>query len=128
VVIDSDKPGADDALHAELAALAEQVILLPNLCAIEGALVKGVPGQALREAAEVLGEVYGLIITPDGPSDQQLGEAIAKAIKKPSLHQQYIEALPEGIVPPLAAQILDTLTAAPNNTVITRLPSPQEPT
>ncbi|MEO3875928.1 hypothetical protein ABGB18_44745 [Nonomuraea sp. B12E4] len=127
VVIDSDKPGEDADLHAELVALAEQVIVLPERTAIERALVAGVPTGALREAAEALRDVYGLSIDLEGTPDVDLGKAIAKQIKKPNLHQQFIEALPDGVMPPLVEQLLDTLSAPPTTEVLIELPAPEDP-
>jgi putative ATP-dependent endonuclease of OLD family len=128
VVLDNDKPGTDSDLRAELAGLAEQVIVLPMRTAIERALVAGVPASALRQAAQALRDVYGLKIDIDGLADDELGKAIAKEIKKPNLHQQFLEALPEGVTPPLVEQILDTLSAPPLSNVLVELPAPQAPT
>jgi hypothetical protein len=125
VVIDNDKPGTDAGLLAELVGLAEQVIRLPDRTAVERALVRGVPVSAQRSALSVINELYGLGLNIDDIPDTDLEETVVKQLKqKNGLHQPFVAALPDGIIPPLAAAVLDTLTRAVDPQMLTELPNP----
>jgi hypothetical protein len=111
VLIDSDKPGGDADLLARLGVLAEQVIRLPERTAVERALARGLPAEAQRSALSVINELYGLGLAVDGIADSDLEATIVKQLKKKNgLHQPFVAALPEGTIPPLAAEVLDALT------------------
>jgi hypothetical protein len=122
VVIDNDKPGGDTALLAELDGLAEQVIQLPERTAVERALARGLPPDAQRTALGAINDLYGLRLDVDEIKDADLEEIIVKQLKqKNGLHQPFVAALPDGAVPPLAAEVLDTLTRPPGRPALTEL-------
>ena len=124
VVLDNDKPGGDAALIAELTALADHVIRLPERSSVEQALVIGVDASRLRTAFERLVTEHGLVgITVSSIADADLEKAIVKALKtKGGLHQAFVEALPPGKMPPLAKKVLDTLANPPATTGLVELP------
>jgi hypothetical protein len=125
VVIDNDKPGSDTGLLADLNGLAEQVIRLPERTAVERALVRGLPGDAQRTALSAINDVYGLGLDVDQVPDAELEENIVKQLKqKNGLHQPFVAALPDGSVPPLAAEVLDTLTRPAGQQMLTELHFP----
>jgi putative ATP-dependent endonuclease of OLD family len=125
VVIDNDKPGSDTMLLAELDGLAEQVIRLPERTAVERALARGLPADAQRAALSAVNDLYGLGLDVGDIPDPGLEEIIVKQLKqKNGLHQPFVAALPDGIVPPLAAKVLDTLTQPPGPQSLTELPNP----
>jgi hypothetical protein len=125
VVIDNDKPGGDAALLAELGGLVEQIIRLPERTAIERALVRGLPADAQRTALSAVNDLYGLGLNVDEIRDKDLEEVIVKQLKqKNGLHQPFVAALPDGAIPPLAAEILDTLTQPPSQPPLTQLQEP----
>lgn len=123
VILDSDKPGGDAALIAELTALAELVIRLPVHASVEQALVRGVDATRLRTAFERLVTEHGLAgINVSSIADGDLEKEIVKALKsKGGLHQPFVEALPSGNPPPLAKKVLDTLAEASASTSLIEL-------
>ncbi|MGC4819079.1 hypothetical protein [Micromonospora sp. DT63] len=124
VILDNDKPGGDAALIAELTALAEHVIRLPEHCSVEQALVSDVDTIRLRTAFERLVTEHGLVgINVSSIADDDLEQAIVKALKsKGGLHQPFVEAMPRGKTPPLAKKVLDTLAKPPAATGLIELP------
>lgn len=120
-VLDNDSPGADGDLYAELEHLTEQLIVLPERTAIERALVHGLAAPALRPAIRGLVAGYGLVPSdwglPDlADLDTTDGPTLAGAVldrkllkKKPGLHAPWVEALPRGHIPPIAAAVLSQL-------------------
>jgi hypothetical protein len=125
VVIDNDKPGSDTMLLAELDGLAEQVIRLPERTAVERALARGLLADAQRAALSTVNDLYGLGLDVDDITDPDLEESIVKQLKlKNGLHQPFVAALPDGAIPPLAVEILDTLTKPPGPQVLTELQNP----
>lgn len=125
VVIDNDKPGSDAKLLAELDGLAEQIIRLPERTAVERALVRGLPPEAQRAALSAVNDLYGLGLNVDDIADADLEETIVKQLKhKNGLHQPFVAALPDGAIPPLAAEVLDTLTQPPGQQILTELQNP----
>ena len=128
VVVDNDKPGADSALIAELVQWAEQVIRFPERTAIERALVRGLPMDALRSAMQEIKEVYGLSVDFASLADSDVEKEASRQLKqKGGLHHPFIDALPERIVPPLIAAVLDALSAGPSGDVLLQLDNPQGP-
>lgn len=124
-MIDNDKPGGDAALLAQLGGLAERVIRLPERTAVERALVRGLPADAQRTALSAVSDLYELGLDVDEIKDEDLEEVIVKQLKqKNGLHQPFVAALPDGAVPPLAAEILDTLTRPPGQPTLTELQNP----
>jgi hypothetical protein len=124
VVLDNDKPGGDAALIAELTALAEHVIRLPEHSSVEQALVSGVDASRLRIAFERLVTEHGLAgINVSSIADADLETAIVKALKsKGGLHRPFVEAMPPGGTPPLATKVLDTLAKPPRTSGLVELP------
>ena len=124
VVLDNDKPGGDAALIAELTALAEHVIRLPEHSSVEQALVSGVDASRLRIAFERLVTEHGLAgINVSSIADADLETAIVKALKsKGGLHRPFVEAMPPGGTPPLAKKVLDTLAKPPRTSGLVELP------
>lgn len=120
-VVDNDSPGADEDLYAELEDLTEQLIVLPERTAIERALVHGLDVPALRRAIRGVVAGYGLVPSdwglPDlADLDTTDGTTLAGAVldrkllkRKPGLHAPWVEALPRGHVPPIAAAVLREL-------------------
>lgn len=125
VVLDHDKPGTDAALIIELTGQAEQVIRLPQRTSVERALIRGLPATALRTALAVINDLYGLGLDVPSADDADLDGLITKQLKqKGGLHQPFVDALPGGAVPPLAAAVLNTLTEPPGDSVLVELPTP----
>ncbi|MCT1616610.1 hypothetical protein [Kocuria marina] len=53
-IVDNDKPGQEDPAVGILAGMVEQLVVLPTRTAVEAALIRGVPGERLRETVETL--------------------------------------------------------------------------
>jgi hypothetical protein len=124
VVIDNDKPGSDAKLLAELDGLAE-IIRLPERTAVERALVRGLSAEAQRAALSVVNDLYGLGLNVDDVTNVDLEDTIVKQLKhKNGLHQPFVAALPDGAIPSLAAEVLDTLTKPPGQQALTELQNP----
>jgi putative ATP-dependent endonuclease of OLD family len=110
VVLDHDKPGTDTALVAELEALAEQVIRLPERTAVERALVRKVPVDNLRKGFERINDEFELGLDLGKVPDADLESTIVGQLKKKGgLHQPFVDALPPNSAPPLAVAVLDAL-------------------
>jgi putative ATP-dependent endonuclease of the OLD family len=125
VVIDNDKPGSDTALVAELEGLTEQVIRLPERTAIERALCRGLPLDAQRAALCAINDLFALGLDVKRIPEADLEENIVKQLKgKNGLHQPFVAALPNGDIPQLAAEVLDTLTAPAGLQVLKELQCP----
>lgn len=122
MVIDNDKPGSDTMFLAELDGLAEQVIRLPGRTTVERALARGLPADAQRAALSAVNELYGLGLDVDDITDPDLEESIVKQLKQKNVPlQPFVAALPDGIVPPLPAEVLNTLTQPPGPRALTDL-------
>ena len=95
---------------------SDTVIRLPRGCAIERALLFGVPDDGLRSALEtVVGEFQVRAPSLDGLDRPELeAAAVTHILKKGSggLHAAFVEALPTEVVPSLIAQVLRVATAA----------------
>lgn len=100
-IVDRDTPGP---LHPEIVALlieAEAVALLPERCAVEAALVKGLLPSEVRAAVDLLEESGEMVALPP-MVDGELAEYIVvkKVLKKPRLHEAWVRAVPAP--PPIA--------------------------
>ena len=125
IVIDNDKPDSDAALLTELGGLSEQVIRLPERTAVERALTLGLPADARRAAFSAINDLYELGLDVDSIADTRLEDVIVKQLKqKNGLHQPFVAALPDGVIPPLAVEILDTLTRPPGEPALVELQGP----
>ncbi len=110
VVLDHDKPGTDDDLIAELRALCEVVVRLPERVAIERAIVNGLSADVLRETLKVLNDEHELGLTVEDMEDDDLPAACVKALKqKGGLHRLFVDLLPQDVMPPLANEVLKRL-------------------
>lgn len=121
VVLDHDKPGADQELTEELSSVAEMVVRLPERAAVERAIVEGLNFDVLRSVLEALSEDHELGLDVGAIEDGKLADRCIWALKqKGGLHRPFIDALPEGLAPPLATQVLKELEgAAPEDPLIT---------
>lgn len=125
IVLDNDKPGSDATLVTELEGLAEQVIRLPERTAIERVLVHGVELPRLRTAFTQVVTDHALGIDVSAIGDADLEAKIIDALKKKGgVHQPFIEALPKGRMPPLAAKVLSILSRPPTATVLVEVDLP----
>ncbi len=112
VILDHDKPGTDDDLIAELRALCELVVRLPERVAIERAIVNGLSPDVLRQVLEVLNDEHELGLTVED-IDDDLPAACVKALKqKGGLHRLFVDLLPRRVMPPLAENVLEQLGQA----------------
>ncbi|TXK35121.1 hypothetical protein [Nonomuraea sp. C10] len=109
VVLDNDKPGSDEGLIEELKPLVEQIIRLPAWTAIEKALVRGLLPDDLRSVLASLNDDFGLGLDVLAVDDLE-GCLVTQLKKKGGLHQPFVDALPSGAIPPLAAAVLDALS------------------
>ena len=122
VVIDNDKPGGDAALLDELGDIAEQIIRLPERTSVERALTLNLSADAQRTALGAINDLYGLGLNVDQITDAELQAVVVKQLKqKNGLHQPFVAALPDGVVPPMAAEILDMLTRPPGRPALVEL-------
>lgn len=122
-VLDNDGPGSDVTLLAELQQTAGLVIRLPNRTAVERALVAGLPAGVLRATLDWLNDEYELQLNIPSISDADLLKEAAKALKaKSGLHQPWVDALPPGQAPPIAAGVLDALRADATSVPLLEIP------
>jgi putative ATP-dependent endonuclease of OLD family len=121
IVLDHDKPGTDQDLIDELCEIAEMVVRLPERVAVERAIVDGLLSKEVREALVSLNDDHDLKLDVDSIDDSELAEKCVWALKqKGGLHRPFIEALPAGTTPPLAAAVLkQSKASAPTNPLIT---------
>lgn len=121
VVLDHDKPGIDETLIHELCETAEMVVRLPERAAVERAIVDGLSAEALRKALDSVNDDHELKLDIDSIADSSLAEKCVWALKqKGGLHRPFIDALPEGTTPPLAAAVLKQLRkSAPADPLVT---------
>jgi hypothetical protein len=114
VVLDHDKPGTDHDLIDELCQVAEMVVQLPEQAAVERAIVDGLESDELRQALESVNDDHDLKLNVNNLGDEDLAEKCVWALKqKGGLHRSFIDALPEGVTPPLASEVLRQLKKYP---------------
>lgn len=121
IVLDHDKPGADQGLIDELCEIAEMVVRLPERAAVERSIVDGLSSEVLRGSLESINNDHDLKLDIDSINDSDLAEKCVWALKqKGGLHQPFLEALPVGTTPPLAAAVLQQIkSSAPADTLVT---------
>ncbi len=121
IILDHDKPGTDQDLIDELSEIAEMVVRLPERAAVERAIVDGLLSEDLREALASINEDHDLKLVIDSIDNSDLAEKCVWALKqKGGLHRPFIDALPAGTIPPLAAAVLKQIKAsAPADSLIT---------
>jgi putative ATP-dependent endonuclease of OLD family len=107
-LVDSDKPGDSAAIIAEINSKVEQLVVLPERTAVEAALIRGVPGDKLRESVDALLEV-GMPPLPEGMDDADIADHLvtSKALKKQGLHVAWVYALTNQ--PPIACRAIAAL-------------------
>ena len=115
-VLDGD---TDSDAVAKTVAAADAVVRLPEGCAIERALLRGVPPDVVRTAlAEVEESATWLEdVGFASMSDDELGTAAVKYLKKGGLHSSFVEVLPNGVFPPVALQVVERALDASAGTV-----------
>lgn len=116
-IIDWDKADADTILEAAVAA-CDSVIRLPDGSAIERLLIDGVGTEDLRLAVIGLIDVTGLEPPWDVETlaDDDLRKRAVELLKSSGgLHESYVEALPDGVLPPMIVKLIDTLIDAALN-------------
>jgi putative ATP-dependent endonuclease of the OLD family len=118
-VIDYDRADQADAELAAAETAADAVIRLPEGFAIERALCDGLDDESVVVALEALQEGFGLQLPND--FSQLVGNALRKltvnALKRSGgLHAEFLAALGEGEVPPVAREILEEAIAAGTGT------------
>jgi hypothetical protein len=112
IVLDHDKPGTDDDLINELRKTAEMVIRLPERAAVERAIVDGLPVDQLRAALDIVNADHELGLDVGSIAGSEIAAKCVWALKqKGGLHRPFIDALPTGTTPPLAANVLEQLKA-----------------
>ncbi len=121
VVVDQDKPDTDDELIDELCDVAELVVRLPKRMAVERTIVAGLSPDVLRATLATINDDHKLNLDVPSIDDTDLADRCVWALKqKNGLHGPFVEALPSGVVPPLAAKVLETLrAAAPSEPLVT---------
>ncbi len=105
---DRDQGQAQVALNVALAA-SDAVVRLPEGAAIEVALLADLADDTVRTAIQ---EVAGAFAVPlQGNFEQLNGNALRAAAigflkSSAGFHAQFVDALPEGVLPPLATELL----------------------
>lgn len=105
-IVDNDRPGKEDPAVMTLAGMVEQLVVLPTRTAVEAALIRGVPGAALRETVETLRDL-GMPVLPEGMADDEIAEHLitTKIVKKQGLGAAWAHALTHQ--PPLARAVIE---------------------
>jgi hypothetical protein len=123
VILDNDGDQSDPALIAQLLEVGVHVVLLPEQMAIERALVSGLPESSLRAAmTEIQSEAS---IPPfDAFSEHEIARLALTSLKRGGgLHRAFVDALPGGVVPEVAALVLAALFQEPTSH-LTRIDAP----
>ncbi|WP_291053969.1 hypothetical protein [Herbiconiux sp.] len=107
-IVDNDKPRQEEPAVAALEELTEQLVVLPDRTAVEAALIRGVPGENLREVVESLATL-GMPPLPDDLADDEIAEHLIskKILKKQGLGPAWVEALT--VKPPTARAVIEAL-------------------
>lgn len=107
-IADRDRPGDLDPMVIELIGEAEAVVILPARCAVEAALVRGLPMAKVREAVDLLvasGELASLPAMPDANlADHLIND---KVIKNSRLHAAWARAVT--MPPPIATAAIELI-------------------
>lgn len=107
-IVDNDKPGQEHPAVVTLAGMVEQLIVLPTRTAVEAALIRGVPGNALRETASSLRD-FGMPALPDEMPDDEVAEFLitGKIVKNRGLVSAWAQALTRK--PPIAGAAIEAV-------------------
>jgi hypothetical protein len=107
-IVDNDKPGQEDPAVGVLEGMVEQLVVLPTRTAVEAALIRGVPGDQLRETVGML-EEFGMPVLPSGLGDDDIADHLisTKVIKKQGLGAAWAYALTRQ--PPIARAAIEAV-------------------
>jgi hypothetical protein len=88
--------------------MVEQLVVLPTRTAVEAALIRGVPGDQLRETVETL-EDFGMPALPPDLGDDDIADHLiaTKVIKKQGLGAAWAHALTRQ--PPIARSAIEAV-------------------
>jgi len=115
VVLDHDRADQATTELASAIAAADAVIRLPEGFAIERALCDGLDDEAVRESLRALTEGF-VVQLPDGLDDlegRELRRTVVRMLKgSGGLHAEFVAALDEGAVPPVARAVIEAAIAA----------------
>ncbi len=113
-VVDGDTAEDAKKFVEDNQGLADTVVRLPDGAAIEVALLRDLPDDVVRQALVDVAASAGLSLRLNlgQLSGKELATAALSFIKNNSLHSPFIEALPEGNLPPLAVQVLNEAVQA----------------
>lgn len=105
-IVDNDKPGQEDPAVEILAGMVEQLVVLPTRTAVEAALIRGVPGDQLRETVDTLQD-FGMPALPTDLGDDDIADHLlkTKVIKKQGLGAAWAYALTRQ--PPIARSVIE---------------------
>lgn len=107
-VVDGDRGDEAEAELEAIEANADAVVRLPDGAAIERAILDGLTDEQIADALTAIG-----LNVPDELEGAELVKwAVRQLKKKGGLHAQFLDALPEGTHPRLAAEILGRLVDA----------------
>lgn len=107
-IVDNDKPGREDPAVGVLAGMVEQLVVLPTRTAVEAALIRGVPGDKLRDSVETLKD-FGMPKLPPNLGDDDIADHLitTKVIKKQGLGAAWAHALSSP--PPIARSVIEAV-------------------
>ena len=114
---DCDQAVAQQRLDAALAA-ADCVIRLPQNCDIESALLDELPDAVVLGALQAIQPLlasFGVLIP--NATWQQAGAALRRSVAETlksgvGFHEQFIDALPQGVYPPIARRLVQAIVKA----------------
>ena len=115
VVLDHDRADQAATELASAIAAADAVIRLPERFAIERALCDGLDDEAVRGALSALSEGFGVQLPDDLDEleDDELRRVAIRVLKRSGgLHAEFVAALDQGAVPPVARAVIETAIAA----------------
>lgn len=124
-IIDWDR-GAEEAkqrLRQNLAA-AHVVIRWPEGCAVEKALLSDIEDEVIQATLKDLAIALSLSLgfDPDALSGKDLADRAVKFLKSSGgLHAAFLEALPEGCIPPLITKCLNEIRQVSRRTGLVQL-------
>lgn len=112
-LIDRDPDKTSAATLGQIEGACDVVVRLPPDTAIEQALQSGIDIRHLRAAAAVL-PAFGIPDPSVGKSDEEVSKAIAHALHRKGLHEQFLDAVVEQsfVVPPVVEAALTAVASA----------------
>jgi putative ATP-dependent endonuclease of the OLD family len=108
-IVDSDKPGSSGDLIDALLASCDQVVVLPRRTAVEAALIRGVPGDKLRQTVGTLTAEGYMDPLPDELDDDDIADYLvrSKVLKRQGLHIAWVQAL--RAAPPIGTAVIEAI-------------------